>query len=83
MLQPVRVDTGSEDEDGVLVFDTDRLVAVLVRLSDAHGDKAGRWFFEHGFGRLDGTAYPTFGDIEAAQDWIMQQLHRPARRPFA
>ena len=73
-LQSVRVDTGSEDEDGVLVFADGRLVAVLVRLSDGHGDKAGQWFLEHGFNRLDGTVHPTFGDLEAAQDWIARRI---------
>ena len=75
-LQSVRVDTGSEDEDGVLVFADGRLVAVLVRLSDEHGDKAGQWFLEHGFNRLDGTAHPTFGDLEAAQAWIAGRIRR-------
>jgi len=35
-LQPVRVGTGSDDEDGRLVFRDDALVALLVRLSDNH-----------------------------------------------
>ena len=82
-LQSVRVNTGSEDEDGLLVFAGGRLVAVLVRLSDEHGDKAGRWFLEHGFGRLDGMTYPIFDDIEVAQDWIAQRLHRARGRPPA
>jgi hypothetical protein len=73
-LQSVRVDTGSEDEDGLLVFADGRLVAVLVRLSDEHGDKAGRWFLEHGFGRLDGTTHPIFDDIETAQAWIAGRI---------
>jgi hypothetical protein len=73
----VRVNTGSKDEDGLLVFADGRLVAVLVRLSDEHGDKAGQWFLEHGFNRLDGTAHPTFGDLEAAQAWIAGRI-RPA-----
>ncbi len=49
-LQPVRVRTGS-DEEGLLVFDADqRLVAVLVRLSDAHEDLGvvRQWFLETG-----------------------------------
>ena len=83
MLQPVRVNTSSKDENGLLVFADGRLVAVLVRLSDEHGDKAGRWFLEHGFNRLDGPAHPTFGDIEAAQDWIAQQLRKARGRSSA
>jgi hypothetical protein len=56
------------------VFAEGRLVAVLVRLSDQHDSLAGQWFFEAGFGRLDGPQHPTFDDIEAAQDWIADRL---------
>jgi hypothetical protein len=78
----VHVETGGEDEEGCLVFAGDRLLAVLVRLSAQHGDKAGQWFLEHGFGRLDGTLHPTFRDLEAAKNWIAARL--PAtRRPSA
>jgi hypothetical protein len=48
-LQPVSVDTGSEDHEGCLVFTDGRLAAVLVRLSDQHSDLAGQWHYEHGF----------------------------------
>ena len=37
-FRPVRIATGSEDEDGCLVFNEDHLIAVPVRLSDLHGD---------------------------------------------
>jgi hypothetical protein len=68
------------DEDGMLVFVEDRLVAVLVRLSDAHEELglAGQWFLETSYGlRLTGRE-PTFPDLEAAQAWISEQL---VRRP--
>ena len=74
-LQPVRVATGL-DEDGMLVFVHDRLVAVLVQLSDAHEDLGltGYWFLETGYGfRLAGGT-GTFPDLDAAQAWISQQL---------
>jgi hypothetical protein len=79
-LQPVRVETGGPDEEGRLVFVDDKLVAVLVRLSDEHEDieLAGHWFFEAGFGYLDGPAHPSFRDLNAAQSWIQQRL-TPAR----
>ena len=76
-LQPVRV--GNDyDEDGCLVFANDRLVAVLVRLSEHYGDVAGRWFFENGYGRLDGTDHPTFRDVNAAQAYITSRLSKIA-----
>jgi hypothetical protein len=72
-LQPVRVGNGF-DEEGLLVFDMDqRLVAVLVRLSEQHEEQAGRWFLEVGFGRLDGPNHPVFTDLDEAQDWIEQR----------
>jgi hypothetical protein len=71
-LQPVRVGT-DYDEDGCLVFAGDRLVAVLVRLSEHHGEIEGQWYFEAGFGRLDGPEHPIFPDLDAAQDYISRR----------
>jgi hypothetical protein len=71
----VRVDTGL-DEDGMLVFADDRLVAVLVRLSDAHEELgiAGHWYLETKFSlRLTGKSAP-FPDLAAARAWIGQHL---------
>jgi hypothetical protein len=66
-LQPVRVANG-HDEEGVLVLAGERLLAVLVQLSDEHEEQgvAGRWFLETGYGRLDGPNHPTFPDLDAA-----------------
>ncbi len=73
-LQPVRVATGF-DEEGMLVLDEgQRLLAVLVRLSDTNEVAPGRWYFEAGFGRLDGGDHPTFSNLDMAQDWISQRL---------
>jgi hypothetical protein len=78
-LQPVRVNTGFEEE-GVLVFDDEqRLVAVLVHLSDRHEVAPGQWFLEAGFGPLDDVSHPAFADLEEAQDWISRRLADPAR----
>ena len=73
-LQPVRVATGSHDEESELVFSEDLLVAVLVRLSEEHGDEAGMWFLEAGFGRVDDPNPPKFANLDEAQDWIERQL---------
>ncbi len=73
-LQPVRVSTGF-DEEGMMVLDSEnRLVAVLVRLSDDNEVASGQWYFEAGFGRLDGGDHPTFSNLDMAQDWISQRL---------
>ena len=73
-LQPMRVATGF-DEEGMLVLDEgQRLLAVLVRLSDENEVSPGQWFVEAGFGRLDGGNHPTFSNLDMAQDWIGQRL---------
>jgi hypothetical protein len=73
-LQPVRVNTGFEEE-GVLVFDEQqRLLAVLVHLSDQHEIAPRQWFLEVGFGPLGTVTHPAFADLDAAQEWISQRL---------
>ena len=72
--QRVRVNTGSLDQEGCLVFADMSLVAVLVRLSDQQDGLGGRWFLEAGFGRLDGPVHPTFADLTLAEGWIRARL---------
>jgi hypothetical protein len=75
-LQPIRVATGF-DEDGMMVFDEEeRLVAVLVRLSDENEVAPGQWYLEAGFGEIDGVQHPGFADLDTAQDWINQRRAR-------
>ncbi len=73
-FRPVMVDTNAPDEEGCLVFADNRLVAVLVRLSKEHGRKAGRWYLEHGFGKLEGLVPPIFTDLNEARDWVSQRI---------
>ena len=74
-LQSVQVATGF-DEEGMLVFVHDRLVAVLVQLSDAHEELGitGYWFMETRYGFPLTEKPPLFPDLDAAQAWIGQQL---------
>jgi hypothetical protein len=74
-LQPVRVGNGS-DEEGLLVFDEQRLVAVLTHLGEQYDGLSGHWYLEAGFGRLEARDPPTFADLENAQEWIRQRLAR-------
>jgi hypothetical protein len=74
-LQPMRVATGF-DEEGMLVLDEERLVAVLVRLSDENEVAPGQWYLEAGFGRLDSGSHPLFSNLDVAKDWIAQRLAR-------
>ena len=78
-LEPVRVATGF-DEEGMLILDEEqRLVAVLVRLSDENEVAPGQWYLEAGFGRIDGTNHPHFSNLDMAQDWISQRVADTAR----
>ncbi len=73
-FQPVSVNTGTDDEDGMLVFIEGRLVAVLVQLSGLHDDREGSWFLEAGFGRCSAVPVPVFSDLNQAQSWIESRL---------
>ena len=72
-FQPVCVANGY-DEEGLLVFADNRLVAVLVRLSNHHGELAGRIFLEVGFGGLSAPGDETFPTIEAARAYIERHV---------
>jgi hypothetical protein len=73
-LHPMRVATGF-DEEGMLVLDEkERLVAVLVRLSDENEVAPGQWYLEAGFGRIDGPSHPTFSNLDLAKDWIGERV---------
>jgi hypothetical protein len=77
-LEPIRVATRF-DEEGMMVLDEEqRLLAVLVRLSDGNEVAPGQWYLEAGFGPIDGTSHPTFSNLDMAQEWIS---HRCERRP--
>ncbi|CAO4145405.1 hypothetical protein [Methylorubrum extorquens] len=73
-LRPVQVGTGGSDTESLLVFSDGFLVAVLVQLSDDHGEATGMWFLEAGFGPVDHPVPPTFADLDDAQSWIEKRL---------
>ncbi|RXF67943.1 hypothetical protein [Hansschlegelia zhihuaiae] len=74
-FQPVKVATGSADEEGRLVFHEGKLIAVLVRLDDAnHGPALGQWSLEAGFNGVDSTKPPLFANLAAAERWIGRQI---------
>lgn len=74
-FQKIAVETGSADQDGLLVLANGLLVAVLVRLSDAHApDFVDAWFLEAGFGALSGSEHPVFPSLAAARHWMQSRL---------
>ena len=72
VFEPIRVETGSADEDGRLVLADGKLVAVLVRLSNKHEQPELRsaWFLEVGFGSWLGNRHEVFATLEDAEAWI-------------
>jgi hypothetical protein len=77
-FKPLGIATDSTDEEGCLVFKDTRLVAVLVRLPELHGEAEGAWFIETGFGRLEMGSVSSFPDLEAAEAWMLSTLSKPA-----
>jgi hypothetical protein len=73
-LEPTRI--AAADAEGLLVYSDDGLVAVLARLSDLHGEIAGQWYFEAGFGEFDRHKHMVFREIDAARRWIASQIER-------
>ena len=75
-FEPVRI-ANTEDQEGRLVFDHDRLIAVLSRLSGAESERAGGvWFTESLFGPLSlrDRDQATFADLDEVRRWFEQQL---------
>ena len=74
-LQPVKIASDSEDENGVLVLADGRLVVVLSKLQAAfHGEDHGRWYIEAGFGRCDVSPPPPFENLPDALRWVAGRL---------
>lgn len=75
LVQPTRVATRSADEDGCLVHADERLVAVLVQLTDPmHAGLVGSWFLEAAFGPCVTTQAPVFDSLDTALDWVRRQV---------
>jgi hypothetical protein len=78
--QPIRVETGTSEEDGRLVLADGKLIAVLVCLSDEHPQPElhGQWFVEAGFGPIF-QKHEVFSTLEDAVAWIRQTVEYRAR----
>ena len=76
-LAPVTLGTslGSSDEHGQLLYVGERLVAVLVCLSDDHEDLKGRWFIEAAFGLP--TCDATFTTLNEVIEWVLRNRAQP------
>jgi hypothetical protein len=71
-LQPVTLHGPSPDNEGLLLFIDDRLLAVLTRLSSLHEGRAGQLFVEAIFGDIPLPKDHLLPDVEAAKAWVNQ-----------
>ncbi|MFC7051218.1 hypothetical protein ACFQI3_00780 [Hansschlegelia quercus] len=78
-FQPIRLATGSADEEGRLALHHGKLIAVLVRLDDpSHGTSLGQWSLEAGFNGVDSVEPPLFADLQEAERWLGEQIEDTA-----
>lgn len=67
----LQINTGTADSNGMLMILNDRLVAILVELSDpVHEQARGRWSLELSFGISADRAPETFADLDQAWNWL-------------
>ena len=69
-FQAVRLDSSAPDQDARLVFRDGRLLAVATRLSDIHGELAGRWYVEVTFGAVPNMPDRTFASLPDVEAWL-------------
>ncbi|MGD9616313.1 MAG: hypothetical protein AB7H90_13385 [Alphaproteobacteria bacterium] len=71
-FQPIAVETGSSDHDGLLVLADGKLVGLLVRLTDAAHDPAipGAWHLEAAFGWAEHNRGMLFASLDQASRTI-------------
>ena len=67
-LEPIEVETESEDHEGRLVLAGGKLVGILVRLSGVHGVWSGFWNVEWLAEMLHHP--PPFKDLRSAKGWF-------------
>ncbi len=82
--EAIKIETGSDDEDGMLVFDDRHLLAVFVRLADRVHEPglAGMWNLEVRFDAPFSDEHPIFADIGHAIDWLQNERASPTADEF-
>jgi hypothetical protein len=69
-FQPITLDGNAPDSEAMLVYRNERLLAVLVCLSDIHGELTGQWYVEANFGEMPVVHPPAFETIEQFTKWL-------------
>lgn len=80
-MQPTKVKTTSIDSRGMLIFEDDLLIAVLVQLEESvHGERyGGKWNLEATFDELPYPPDKVFNSLDHAERWLLEQLERAQR----
>ena len=73
-FEPVALDAAFGDNDGMLVYCENRLLAVLSCLGPLHDELAGRWFIEASFRELGIVASTTFETLDHLETTIREVL---------
>lgn len=73
-FEPITIDTCSGDNDGMLVYCEDRLLAVLSCLGPLHDELAGRWFIEASFRELAVSSSTTFETLDHFEAIVRKAL---------
>lgn len=76
-ITDVVVAVGRSQVPGHLVFEADRLLAVLTRIDAQEGMRSG-WYVEAAFGPLIySPVLPVFATVAEALDWMQARLNEP------
>ncbi len=73
-FQPVLLGSVPDGDDGMLVFQSDRLIAIVSHLGDLHGELAGRWFVEATFAEVAPMVHETFATLSDFEGWAVEEL---------
>jgi len=69
-FHPVTLDQNYGDAEGMLVYHSDRLMAVLARLGSLHDNLAGCWFIEASFSPRMIHTPATFQSLADFEAWV-------------
>ncbi|MGF3022905.1 hypothetical protein ACQVP2_08755 [Methylobacterium aquaticum] len=83
IVDPVRIETGSADCEGRLVYRDGRLIGVLTQLDPLLHEDLGvgrHWYLEAVFGRAAAAPQPRpFPSLDEALTWLERRSSGPAR----
>lgn len=67
---PVELASRHQVDEARLVLRDGRLIAVISKLEESHGELSGRWFVEACFDGIIDCPRETFDDLAAIEQWV-------------